>query len=105
MLVENIRMAPRSIGDLILIPGYNQVSDVRWDTISTSDKWKKAVDALIESGQIVVSDTRKKLTIAVVQKTYDEDLLKSWEEDSAHKGPLKGAIKEQLIALRIGQDL
>lgn len=105
MLVENIRMAPRSIGALVLIPGYNQISDDRWDEISSSPKWKAPVEALIESGQIVVSDARKKLTIAVVKKTYDEDLLKSWEEDSANKGPLRGAIKEQLIAMRIGEDL
>lgn len=103
MLVENTKIGARSIGSLILIPGFNQVNDARWEALAASAAYKGPIAGLIEDGDLVVTDAKAKLTIATVKKTYDLDLLSSWLEDS--KGPLKGAIKEQMEAMKIGQDL
>lgn len=103
MLVENTMIGARSIGSLILIPGFNQVSDTRWEALAASSMFKGPIAGLIEDGAIVVTDAKAKLTIATVKKTYDRDLLLSWVQDA--KGPLKGAIKEQMEAMKIGEDL
>ena len=105
MLIENTRIAARSLGKLVLIPGFNQVSDERWKSVASSAHWKGPIEGLIEDGAIVVEDVKQKLTIATVKKTYDVELLESWLDNPAYKGPLKGAIKEQLEAMKIGSDL
>lgn len=105
MLVENTKIGARSIGSLVLIPGFNQVNDDRWAALADSGKWKGPIEGLVEQGDLVLSDPKKKLTIATVKKTYDLELLGSWLDDSAHKGPLKGAIKEQMEAMKVGADL
>ena len=105
MLVENTKIGARTIGSLVLIPGFNQVSDARWEALASSPGYKGPIEGLLEEGILVVSDAKKKLTIAIVKKTYDLELLESWADDSAHKGPLKGAIKEQREAMKIGAEL
>lgn len=102
MLVEHTNPCARSIGNLYLIPGFNLVDDKRWDHLMSKDsKWAKPITGLIKEGILKIEDARKKLTIAMVEKTYDVTLLESWEADAGNKGPLRGAIKKQLKAMEV----
>jgi len=102
MLVEHTTPCARSIGNLYLIPGFNLVDDKRWDHLTAKgSKWAKPIAGLIKEGILKIEDARKKLTIAMVEKTYDVTLLESWEADASNKGPLRGAIKKQLKAMEV----
>ena len=96
MLVEHTKPCSLGIGNLYLIPGWNQIDDVRWDAVVESKKWGRAVKGLIKDGIISLKDNREKLTIAIVEQTFDLDLLSSWLADTSNKGPLRGAIRKQL---------
>jgi hypothetical protein len=102
MLIDHTEARSRTIGSINLIPGINKIDDKRWDNLtSKGSKWAKPIMGLIESGILKVEDARKKLTIAMVEKTYDVPLLEDWKADPAHKGPLRGAITKQLKAMEI----
>ena len=101
MLVENTEPRARSIGSLILIPGYNKIEDSEWDQLIKQPIWKAPIEGLIKQKIITVKDDREKLTMSTVEKTYDIDLLETWLADSDNKGPLRGAIKKQLKAMEI----
>ncbi len=95
MLVVNNKPCPIGIGGIILKSGTNNVSTQEWDE-RAKGRYKKAIEGMAKEGHIDILDKREKLTIDLVKKTYDLDLLREWEADPAHKGPLKGAIREQL---------
>jgi len=97
MLVEHTRPQSRFIGDIHLIPGFNKIPDADWDAVANSPKWARPIKGLIEEGIIKVDDARKKITIAMVEKTYNVDLLNEWYEKA--KGPLKGAITKQIAIM------
>jgi len=94
MLVEHTKPQSRTIGELHVLPGMNQVSDELWDKLSKSGKWAKPIKGLITDGVLIVLDPRKKLTVALVEKTYNVALLNEWSETA--KGPLLGAIRKQI---------
>jgi hypothetical protein len=79
-----------------LLPGINKVDDNRWEALAAQRKWARAVSGLKKDKILIVTDHRAKLTVELVKKTLDLDLLKSWEEDPKYKGPLKSAIRKQL---------
>lgn len=101
MLVEHTKPCALTIGPLMLIPGFNQIDDARWDNVSKDPKWKRPIEIHIKAGTLNLQDSRKKLTVDVVEKTYDVDLLEDWLANPEHKGPLRGAIKKQLKAMEI----
>lgn len=74
-----------------------------WDEMCKSGKWKKPIAGLVKDGKLVVHDPRAKVTIAMVEKTYDVKVLNEWRETA--KGALKGAITKQLEALDLEKDL
>ena len=86
MLVEHTKAQSRSIGEIYLLPGFNKIDDKKWDELVKSPKWGKPVKGLIESGIIKVDDVRKKITIAMVEKTYNVDLLNEWYEKAKGSG-------------------
>lgn len=104
MLVENTQPCARSIGTLILIPGFNQIDDSRWDGVMAS-KFGRPVKGLLKDGILKVMDARDKLTIATVEKTYEPNLLNEWLADTSHKGPLRGALRKQLQAIEVEDSL
>ena len=99
MLVENTEPKSRMIGPLHLIPGFNKIDDKEWDKLAQSSKWAKPIKGLIDFGLIKVDDVRKKITIDMVKKTYDVELLNTWLEKA--KGPLKGAITKQIELMAV----
>lgn len=99
MLVEHTNPCSLGIGNLYLIPGWNQIDDARWDALVTSKKWGKAIKGYIKEEVINLKDNREKLTIAIVEKTFDPNLLSSWSADEKNKGPLRGAIRKQIAGL------
>ena len=103
MLVENVKSQTMSVGGLILIPGINQIADKTWDELTKSGKWAKPIKGLIEDETLKVQDARQKLTIAMVNKTYDVNVLNEWAATA--KGPILGAIRKQLDALDLEKDL
>ncbi len=103
MLIEFTEARSLSIGSLYLIPGINKVEDDVWDNLTKSAQWKNPIKGLIASGRLVVVDSREKVTQELVAKTYDVNLLEEWNEKA--KGPLKGAIKKQLKALEIEENM
>ena len=103
MLIENTKSQTRTIGELLLIPGVNKVTDSKWDEMVASKKWSKPIKGLIEDGILEVKDARQKLTIALVNKTYDVEVLREWQETA--KGTILGAIRKQLEALEIEKDM
>lgn len=105
MLVEHTAPCARTLGGLVLIPGINKIDDKRWDHIAKSKMWSGPIKGLIADGILKVEDARNKLTIAMVEKTYDVALLEEWAADPAHKGPLRGALKKQLKSLELEVDL
>jgi hypothetical protein len=104
MLVENTQPCARSIGTLILIPGFNQIDDARWDGVLAS-KFGKPIKGLLKDGILKTQDAREKLTIATVEKTYEPNLLNQWLADASHKGPLRGALRKQLQAIEVEDSL
>ncbi len=104
MLVENTQPCARSIGSLILIPGFNQIDDIRWDGLMGS-KFGGPVKGLLKEGVLKCLDAREKLTIATVEKTYEPNLLNEWLADTSHKGPLRGALRKQLQAIEVEDSL
>lgn len=94
MLVEHTKPQSRTLGDIHLLPGFNKIEDTVWDELVKSKKWCKPIKGLIADGIIKVDDVRKKITIAIVEKTYDVGLLNEWLGKA--KGPLKGAITKQI---------
>jgi len=94
MLIEHTRPQSRTIGAIELIPGYNKIDDKVWDAVANSPKWKKPIAGLVKDGIIKLDDVRKKITIAMVEKTYKVELLEEWLVKA--KGPLKGAITKQI---------
>jgi len=83
--------------------GVNKFEDKVWDELSKSKDWAKPIKGLIADKVLVVIDHRKKVTIDLVNKTYNVDLLNEWLVGA--KGPLKGAISKQLDALDLEKDL
>lgn len=94
MLIEHTEPKSRTLGPIHLIPGFNKVDDKEWDALVNSAKWGKPIKGLISDGIIKVDDVRKKITIDMVKKTFNVDLLNGWLEKA--KGPLKGAITKQI---------
>jgi len=103
MLIEHTKPCSRFIGPVHLIPGFNDVDTKLWDEMAKSKKWGSAIKNLETTGIIVVKDPREKPTISIVEKTYDINLLEEWLTEA--KGPLKGAIKKQIKAMAIEEDL
>jgi len=101
MLVEYTEPRSRSIGSLYLMPGINQVDDKRWDFITKESLFRNPVKMMINGGLLVVTDDREKLTIAMVEKTYDIELLSEWLANPKNKGPLRGAIRKQMQVLEV----
>lgn len=102
MLVENTEPRARSIGkNLILIPGVNQVDTDKWDELVKSPQWGKPIAGLEKRGILVINDPRKKITIKMIESTYDPNLLSQWLADPKNSGPLRGAIRKQLKALEV----
>lgn len=95
MLIDNREPRARSIGNLYLMPGVNLVDPKRWQRLMEKG-FQKSVDGLINSEILVITDEKAKLTIEMVQKTFDVELLRDWEADPKHKGPLRGAIRKQI---------
>jgi hypothetical protein len=95
MLVKNNLPNNRSIGDLYLNPGVNEIDPKRWDNLMAKG-YDRPVRGLVEDSilEIIVAD---KITISLVKETYDLSVLHNWMDDA--KGPLKGAIKAQLKLL------
>jgi hypothetical protein len=94
MLIEHTKPQSRTIGDIHLIPGFKKIEDKKWDDLIKNPKWTRPVKGLIAEGIIKVDDVRKKITIAMVEKTFNVDLLNEWLVKA--KGPLKGAITKQI---------
>ncbi len=103
MFVEHVNPNTRSVGGINLLPGINRIPDKQWDELAKSQKWAKPIKGLIEDGIIIVKDAREKITVALVNKTFDPELLDEWMETA--KGPLLGAIRKQLEALKIEEEL
>lgn len=104
MLVENTQPCARSLGGIILIPGFNQIDDARWDGLLAGN-FGGPVKGLLKDGVLNCQDARTKLTIAVIERTYEPNLLNEWLADSSHKGPLRGALRKQLQAIEVEDSL
>jgi hypothetical protein len=92
-LVENLQPNSRSIGPIILSPGHNKIDPKLWETTMLRG-FKDVVEKLADDKIIRISGEKQKLTVAIVEKTYDVPTLKSMLEEA--RGPLKGAVKKQL---------
>jgi len=104
MLIEHTKPCSRFIGSLHLIPGINKVDDKRWDEMTKKGSiWSDPIKDLIALEVLKVSDPRTRPTVALVEKTYDVDLLEEWLVEA--KGPLKGALKKQIKAMEIEEGL
>jgi hypothetical protein len=101
MLIEYTEAKSRSIGNLYLMPGINQVDDKRWDYLTKESNFRNPIKGMINQGLLVVTDDREKITIAMVEKTYDTELLSEWLANPKNKGPLRGAIRKQLQVLEV----
>lgn len=92
LLVEWNRPCSVGIGALKLNPGINEVEKAKWEQAANSG-YERALKVYQEEGDIKIH-TSDKPTIAIVNKTYNIDILEDWLVEA--KGPLKGAIKTQL---------
>lgn len=90
MFVENTQPNTRSVGSVVLGPGMNKVDPKEWEKARHS----YVVDPLIDEGVLKIHGGREKITVALVEKTYDVPTLENMLEDA--KGPLKGAIRKQI---------
>jgi len=97
MLIKNNQPNHRSVGGIYLNPGVNKVDTQRWEGLM-DEGYLKPVNGLVEDGIIEIYK-EDKITIALVKETYDIDTLNSWRDDA--KGPLKGAIKDQIKIVQI----
>lgn len=97
MLVENHQPCSRSIGGILLIPGINRLDKKDWD-LQLNRGYKKSVEGLFDDGILSMIEDGK-ITVALVGKTLDPEILEDWLSDA--KGPVKGAIKKQLKLLEV----
>lgn len=95
MLVENTQPNTRAIGKVYLGPGINDVETKTWEALK-SQGFDGPIKELIKDGVLKIHASDK-ITIAMVEKTYEVPALKAWLVDA--KGPLKGAIKKQLAII------
>jgi len=89
------------------MPGTNDIPDVKWLGAADGYKHKRGILGSIENGDIsIVHDavregeepTEVKITIRLVQETYDSRILEDWLPEA--KGRLKGAIKDQIAKMK-----
>ena len=92
LLIEWNRPCSMGIGSLKLHPGINEVHKAKWES-AISLGYERAVKVYQDNGDIVVHNSDKP-TIAIVNKTYNMEILEDWLVEA--KGPLKGAIKQQI---------
>ena len=86
--------------DIHLMPGTNDIDDRIWEKYRADKRFHRAYNAKVSEGTITVLEDVKrtnteKVTIKLVQETFDTRILKSWY-DSTKSGRLKGAIKKQI---------
>jgi hypothetical protein len=103
MLLENTKPQTRVLAGRVILPGMNKIDDSDWDSLLKSGQWGKPIKGLLEDEVLIAHDARQKITIAMVNKTFDPAILNEWLESA--KGPLKGAILKQLDALELEKDL
>ncbi len=92
-LVENTQPNTRAIGTLYLAPGINEVDQKLWEGLKAKT-YKTGIQKLLDREILKIRGGTEKLTVALVEKTYDVKTLESML-DSA-RGPLKGAIRKQI---------
>lgn len=96
MLVENTQPNTRAIGKVYLGPGITDVETKTWEGLK-SQGFDGPIKELIRDGVIKVHAADTKVTIAMVEKTYEVPTLRGWLQEA--KGPLKGAIKKQIATI------
>ena len=94
MLVKYTQANIFGIGKVTLKPGVNEVSPKAVKDFNARHKatWKR----LLEEGIIEKVESKSSVTVKMVKETSDLALLREWEQDSALKGPVKGAVRKQI---------
>ena len=92
-LVENTQPNTRAIGTLYLSPGINEVDQKLWESLKAKT-YRTGIQKLLDKGILKVRGGAEKITVAIVEKTYDVKTLESMLDDA--RGPLKGAIRKQI---------
>lgn len=106
MLLKNNEARCLGLSDSIhLMPGVNKIKDSLWiKATKEGSKFKRGIEGKISQGSVEIvqdvdsSEKPAKVTIKLVEQTYDSRILNEWLEDA--KGPLKGAIRAQLDKMK-----
>ena len=97
MLVQYTQENIHGIGKVVLKPGLNDIPNSTIKAFTAGEK--KVWDRRKSEGLIVEVKTKSAVTVKMVKETSDLALLKTWEIDTDLKGPVKGAIRKQILAI------
>jgi len=101
MFIENTQANTRALGEYLFHGGLTKVEKKEFNAHLKKEHLKVPFDKLVEEGVLIVLDDSPKLTKAMIEKTFDLDLLSEYEGYEGLNGVLKGALKKQreLLAL------
>jgi len=99
MFVENTKPNTVVVGKYIFHGGLTEVNKKEFDAHLKSHALKKSFDEMVELELLKVIGGEPKLTKAMVEKTYDMELLEKFKARSDNSSVVKGAIKKQMDLL------
>jgi len=99
MFVENTRPNSLVVGSYVFHGGLTEVDKKAFDSHLKANGLKKSFEDLVEHGHVTVIGGEPKLTKAMVEKTYDLELLKKFKAREDNSSVVKGAIKKQIDLL------
>ena len=97
MLVQYTQENIHGIGKVVLKPGLNEVPNATIKAFTEGEK--KVWNRRKAQGLIVEVKNKTAVTVKMVKETSDLALLKTWETDADLKGPVKGAVRKQILAI------
>jgi len=95
LLVENTQPCVITIGDRLLIPGYNRFDPEEW--ASLEKEYSSGLSARFDDDHLRLNH-EEVVTPTIVKKTYDLTLLAEWNHEKA-SAKVKKAIVDQLKLL------
>ena len=103
MFVENKQPNSRMVGRYLFHGGLTKVDEDFYKNLK-KDHMDKSFGELEELGVLEVIGAEKKVTKAMVEKTFDLNILEEWAADKKLSGVIKGAVKKQIEVLTAPED-
>lgn len=104
MFIENTQPSSIAMGKYYFHGGLTEVDKKEFEAHLKARSLKKGFDLFVESGRLKVIGGEPKLTKAMVEKTYDLELLAKFKAREDNSAVVKGAIKKQMDMLELPKE-